>query len=175
MFSKGHVFWLFGHSGAGKTTLSQVLASALREKGHPVLELDGDVLRSGLCAGLGFTKEARHENLRRSANVAALSLRSGISVVAAFITPLEENRTAISSIIAGPALSFVYLDAPVSVCQLRDPKGIYAAARIGRVPEMTGMSSPFEPPQKFDLRLDTADRSLEICSKELIDFALRKL
>jgi adenylyl-sulfate kinase len=168
---RGHVIWLFGLSGAGKTTLGRLLATALRARQVPVLEIDGDIVRSGLCKGLGFSDEDRTENLRRSAEVAALAIDSGLWVVAAFITPSESQRALIARIIGRDSLSLAFLDASLDVCAARDVKGLYARAKGGQLPQMTGVSSAFEVPQEPDLTLHTGEVSTQACIAQLLDFA----
>jgi adenylyl-sulfate kinase len=143
----GHVFWLFGLSGAGKTTLARGLQhELLADAGREVLMLDGDRLRFGLCRDLKFSQEDRMENLRRAAEVAKLGLESGLSVVAAFITPLEIHRCSVQEIIGANAISMIFVHAPLAVCQQRDVKGLYAKANSGSIHNMTGLGSAFEPP-----------------------------
>lgn len=169
-----HVFWLFGLSGAGKSTLATLLIEELRRRGVSVLALDGDVLRSGLCKGLGFSDEDRAENLRRAAEAARLGLQSGLFVVASFITPLESHRRLVAKIL-DPNLSFVHVSAPVEVCQARDVKGLYAGAKAGKVTQMTGISAKFEPPSRMELTLETAQQSVDSSGRELIEFARQRL
>jgi len=166
--ARGHVFWMFGLSGAGKTTLANLLVAALREAGRPVLALDGDTLRAGLCSGLGFSAAGRAENLRRAAEVARLAVDSGLNVVASFITPLEEHRQLVTGIVGAEALSLIFLQAPLDLCQHRDVKGLYRQANRGQVGQMTGLTSPFEPPTRADLVLDTANRTPEHCLTQLL-------
>lgn len=169
--SRGHAFWLFGLSGAGKTTLANLLIEALREAGKPVLALDGDRLRAGLCSGLGFSEAGRTENLRRAAEVARLAVDSGLIVVASFITPLDEHRQLVTGIIGAEPFSLIFLQAPLDLCQHRDVKGLYKKASLGQLGQMTGLSSPFEAPARADLVLDTATRSPEHCLTQLLAYA----
>lgn len=173
--NRGHVFWLFGLSGAGKTTLARQLAADLRAAAHPVLELDGDRLRAGLCRGLGFSEDERAENLRRAAEVAQLGVDSGLVVVAAFITPLAANRAEIARIIASDALSFVFVDAPLDVCRQRDVKQLYAAAARGVVAKFTGVSARFEPAEDAALHLQSGRESVAESSARLRLFAQQQL
>ncbi|ACB77216.1 adenylyl-sulfate kinase [Opitutus terrae] len=170
-----HVFWLCGLSGAGKSTLAARLATALRARAIPVLELDGDRLRGGLCAGLGFSDADRSENLRRAAETAKLGVSSQLCVVASFITPLENQRQLIARTIDRDCLSFVFLDAPLDVCRARDVKGLYARAKTGAVPHMTGLTSAFEPPRNADLTIETSRETIDRCSERLVAFALTRL
>ena len=170
-----HVFWLFGLSGAGKSTLATRLGDSLRDDGNPVLMLDGDALRAGLCAGLGFSDAGRAENLRRAAETAKLALQSQLCVVASFITPLAANRALVRSVVPHSSLSFIYLNAPLEVCVARDVKGLYARANAGGVKHMTGISSGFEPPAAADLVLDTSRDSVDASAARLLDFARDRL
>jgi adenylylsulfate kinase-like enzyme len=131
------------------------LIQTLRRQKIPVLTLDGDVLRSGLCRGLGLSEPDRMENLRRAAVVARLGTDFGICVIAPFNTPLESHRQLIKEIIGGDQASMIFADAPPEVCRQRDVKGPYARAEAGQIPQMAGVSSAFGIPAKIDLRLLT--------------------
>lgn len=172
---KGHVFWLCGLSGAGKSTLATALITSLRNRGLPVLALDGDALRNGVCQGLGFTAADRAENLRRAAGIARLAADSGLCTVASFITPLQANRQMAEEILGRADWSLVFVDAPLAVCQQRDVKGLYSRAHQGDVPQMTGLSSPFEVPPGADLLIRTAEESPADSSAKLLAFALARL
>jgi adenylyl-sulfate kinase len=173
--SPGHVFWLCGLSGAGKSTLADALIATLRTRGIPVLALDGDALRNGVCQGLGFSAADRMENLRRAAGIARLAANSGLCTVASFITPFEANRQMVAEILGRSGFSLVFVDAPLAVCQQRDVKGLYSRANQGNVPQMTGLSSPFEPPTRADLVVRTAEESPGESSARLLAFALARL
>lgn len=171
----GHVFWLFGLSGAGKSTLADSLALALRAGGRPVLTLDGDALRAGLCRGLGFSDTDRAENLRRAAEAAKLGASSSLCVVASFITPQKSYRDMVNGIVGRDHLSLIYVDAPLEVCRQRDVKGLYARAQAGQVTQMTGLSSSFEAPTGADLVIPTAEEGIAASSARLLDFARARL
>lgn len=173
--AQGHVFWLCGLSGAGKSTLATALIARLRGRGVPVLALDGDALRTGVCAGLGFSAADRAENLRRAAGIARLAADSGLCTVASFITPLQANREMVDGILGRSGWSLVFVDAPLAVCQQRDVKGLYSRANQGNVPQMTGLSSPFEPPAAAELVIRTAEESAAASSARLLEFALTRL
>ncbi len=166
-----HVFWLFGLSGAGKSTLAGRLAAHLRAAHAPVLALDGDTLRGGLCTGLGYSDSDRAENLRRAAECAKLGLESGLCVVASFITPLQAHRDLVTKIVGRERLSLIFVDAPLEVCRQRDVKGLYARAASGQVAHMTGIASGFEAPAAADCTVATADEPLEHSSTKLNAFA----
>ncbi|WGY71632.1 adenylyl-sulfate kinase [Burkholderia cepacia] len=166
----GGVLWLTGLSGAGKTTLADAVAERLRDRRvHPVV-LDGDRLRTGLNRDLGFTVQDRFENVRRIAEVAALTSESGALAIVAVISPLAAMRDAARAIV-GPAFREVYVSTPLACCEARDPKGLYAKARRGALPEFTGVSAPYEPPVEADLTIDTGRESLGACVDTLLQFA----
>ena len=153
--------WLTGLSASGKSTLAFALESRLIKLGHACYVLDGDNIRHGLNSDLDFTKEGRAENIRRVAEVARLMNDAGLIVIAAFISPLISDRTIARSIIGEDSFLQVYLSTSLSVCESRDPKGLYLKARSGDVKEFTGISSKYEPPFSPDLILDTHTVSLE--------------
>ncbi|WP_230962740.1 adenylyl-sulfate kinase [Burkholderia cepacia] len=165
------MLWLTGLSGAGKTTLADAVAAQLRDRSvHPVV-LDGDRLRTGLNRDLGFTMQDRFENVRRIAEVAALTSESGALAIVAVISPLAAMRDAARAIV-GPAFREVYVSTPLACCEARDPKGLYAKARSGVLPEFTGVSAPYEPPVEADLTIDTGRASFAMCVDALMRFAV---
>jgi adenylyl-sulfate kinase len=151
--------WLLGLSGAGKTTLSEVLADQLKVRGQQVVLLDGDVLRTGLNNNLGFSELDRAENVRRTAEVAKLFLNQGYWVIVALITPMESMRKT-NRIILGNAYFEVFVDTPLSICQDRDPKGLYAKVKNEGLKNFTGIDSPFEFPILADLVVKTENLSV---------------
>ena len=153
--------WLTGLSGAGKTTVAQALAQALKAQGRPVAVLDGDQLRHGLNRDLGFTPEDRHENIRRTAEVARLMNGAGLTVIAAFISPYRADRAMASAIIGATHFIEVHVSTPLAVCEARDPKGLYEKARAGQLAQFTGVSAPYEAPLAAALTLDTGALALE--------------
>ena len=154
--SAGSTVWLTGLSGSGKSSLAVLAEQQLIAGGRPAFVLDGDNLRLGLNADLGFTLEDRTENLRRIAHVAALLAEAGLVVLVPTISPLAEHREQARAIhdVAGVEFREVYLDTPVEVCERRDPKGLYAKARAGLIRDFTGIDSPYEVPDHPDLRLN---------------------
>ncbi len=140
------VIWLYGLSGAGKTTLAVALERQLTAAGHTVARLDGDQVRAGLNRGLGFSDADRSENLRRVAEVARLLVQSGVIAVCSFITPLQRQRELVREIIGPADLIDIHVDASFATCASRDPKGLYARAQADQVPQFTGRDSAFEPP-----------------------------
>ncbi|MDW3686638.1 adenylyl-sulfate kinase [Cupriavidus sp. CV2] len=147
--------WVTGLSGAGKTTLSHALHKRMLAAGHPVLLLDGDEMRAALNRDLGFSPEDRTENIRRAAEVAWLANRSGLWVVAAFISPLRSQRQQAREIIGGDAFLEVFLSASFAMCSQRDAKGLYAKASAGQISQFTGLSAPYEAPLAPDVEIDT--------------------
>jgi adenylyl-sulfate kinase len=168
-------FWLCGLSGAGKSTLAASLTASLRSRGIPVLELDGDALRAGVCSGLGFSAADRLENLRRAACIARLGAQSGLCTVASFITPLEVHRQLIRQVVGAEHVALVYMDASYAICRQRDVKGLYARAASGHVPHFTGLTDAFEPPARADLVLHTGAETPEQSAATLLAFALTRL
>ena len=164
--------WLTGLSAAGKSTLAYALERALIDLGHACYVLDGDNVRHGLNRNLGFSHEDRTENIRRIAEVARLMNDAGLIVITAFISPYRADRAAACAIIESNRFLEVYVSTSLSVCESRDPKGLYIKARKGQVTEFTGISSPYEEPELPDLVIDTAQLTLDQAVKRLISLAL---
>ena len=171
--SRPAVYWMTGLSGAGKSTVASLAEKMLIDAGHAAVMLDGDTVRTGLCRGLGFSPEDRHENLRRIAECAKLLALSGQIVIVCAISPTAESRRQAREIVS-PAAAFseVYVKADVEVCAARDPKGLYKKAFAGESENFTGVSAPYEEPEAPDLILDTAKNSAEACAGMLADRAL---
>ncbi|MGQ0481838.1 MAG: adenylyl-sulfate kinase [Pseudonocardia sp.] len=172
--SVGATVWFTGLSGSGKSSVAVLAERKLLAAGRPAYVLDGDNLRLGLNADLGFSMADRTENLRRIAHVACLLAEAGLVVLVPTISPLAEHRELARSIHAGAGIDFreVYLDTPLAVCEERDPKGLYARARAGEIAEFTGISSPYEPPTHPDLRL-AHDRPPDELADRLVEVACR--
>ncbi len=166
---KAVTIWLTGLSGSGKSTIASALMTPLAEQGRPCWVLDGDVLRQGLNRDLGFSREDRSENIRRTAEVARLMNDAGVTVIVALISPFRQDRATARSTIGSDRFVEVFVDTPLDVCESRDPKGLYAKARSGQVPEFTGISSPYEPPDGPDLHLRTATTSPEESARKVAD------
>jgi len=166
--------WLTGLSGSGKSTLATELERQLIDAGRACYMLDGDNVRAGINRDLGFGAEDRRENIRRIAEVARLMNDAGLVTVTAFISPYRADRDMARQIIGLERFIEVYVAAPIEVCEKRDPKGLYAKARKGEIPEFTGISAPYEAPEKPDVVVDTAKSAVEECVRQLLDAVLGK-
>ena len=173
----GGVIWLTGLSGAGKSTLAIAAEDHLFRKGYLVYALDGDNVRHGLNATLGFSPEDRAENIRRVGEVAALFAEAGFIVLTAFISPYRSDRErarAAAERASPRAFHEVYVQAPLAVCEARDPKGLYRRARAGEIADFTGVSAPYEPPDAPAFTVDTGDRPVAQSVQGLIDYIERQ-
>lgn len=157
----GAVLWFTGLSASGKSTLAHAVEEALYQMGCRTFVLDGDNVRHGLNKDLGFSLEDRDENLRRVGEAAKLFLEAGTIVLAAFISPLRKEREMLRSLMPHGDFLEIYCEAPIELCEQRDPKGLYEKARRGEIKEFTGISSPYEPPIKPELAINTAELTLE--------------
>jgi len=168
------IFWLYGRSGAGKTTLGRMLVQGLEERGLKAVMLDGDELRSGLCSDLGFGEEARNENHRRAAEMAKLIAKRGIVVIAATMAPQYPQRDIINEAL-GDATRWVFVDATYEVCAERDPKGLYQKAADGDIEKFKDF--PFDEPRSSELalHLNTMEMSEVECYQKLLRFTLAEL
>lgn len=169
------VVWFTGLSGSGKSTMANRLEKRLFREGISTYSLDGDNIRSGLNKGLGFSREDRHENNRRIAEVAKLFVDAGIVTVAAFISPLEEDREQAKDIIGKENFVEVFVNTPLEVCEERDVKGFYEKARKGEIKNFTGISSPYESPENPDFEIKTVEESAEEAIERLYQFLQQKL
>ncbi len=167
--AKGFTLWFTGMSGAGKSTLSAPMVERLRALGKQVELLDGDVVRTNLSMGLGFSKEDRDINVRRIGFVANLLSRNGVVAVTAAISPYRAIRDEVRALVTGDGAAFVevYVHCPLEVLARRDVKGLYKQALAGEIPSFTGVSDPYEPPLKPEVVVDS--------SKETVDESLDKI
>jgi len=152
---RSRVIWMTGLSGAGKTTLAKHLEEALSDKGYLTQVLDGDNIRSGINNNLGFSDSDRYENIRRIAEISKLFLNCGVITINCFISPTNEIREMARRIIGGEDFIEVYVNAPLGVCEERDVKGLYTRARRGEIADFTGITSPFEAPERPDVEIRT--------------------
>ena len=158
---KGVMLWFTGLSGSGKSTVAVALERELHRRGRLCRILDGDNIRTGINANLGFSEADRKENIRRIAEVSKLFVDTGIITIAAFISPTEEMRQMAAEIIGRNDFKEIYISTPLEECERRDVKGLYAKARLGEIRNFTGISAPFEVPMNPDLSIDTSAVSLE--------------
>lgn len=165
---KGRVIWMVGLSGSGKSTLARAAENSLHQQGKVTMLLDGDNLRTGVNNNLGFSQEDRQENIRRAAEVAKLFSQCGIVTICSLISPTESIRQMAKGII-GESYFEVFVHCPLEVCEERDVKGLYAKARRGEIRDFTGISSPFEEPQKPDLKVSTHQQSIEESHQLLVN------
>jgi bifunctional enzyme CysN/CysC len=166
--------WLTGLSASGKSTIALELEKAMISQGHLCYILDGDNVRHGLNRDLGFSMEDRRENIRRIAEVAALMNEAGLVVVTAFISPYREDRQSAREIIGDQAFIEVFVDAPLEVCEQRDPKGLYKKARAGEIRQFTGISDVYEPPENAEIVLRTDQLQPAQAAQRVIDDLLAR-
>ena len=155
----GVCVWLTGLSGAGKSTTAEALVHLLEDEGRTVTLLDGDVVRTHLSAGLGFSREDRNVNIRRIGFVASEIVRHGGIVIVAAVSPYRATRGEVRAMIGTARFVEVFVDTPLEVCERRDVKGLYRLARCGELRGLTGVDDPYEPPDAAELVLGTVDRS----------------
>lgn len=167
---KGVTLWFTGLSGSGKSTIAVAAEAALREQGRLTYILDGDNVRQGLNSNLGFSPEDRTENIRRIGEVSKLFTDAGVIVLTAFISPYREDRDQVREIMAGGDFLEVHVSADVETCEGRDVKGLYKKARAGEIPNFTGISAPYEAPEKPELVVDSAAQSVEESVAQLLGF-----
>ena len=166
------IIWFTGLSGSGKSSIANILEKKLQSQGKHTITLDGDNIRHGLNRDLGFTAADRVENIRRVGEVAKLMLNSGLICITSFISPFESERNMVRSLMSENEFIEVFVDTPLSVCEERDVKGLYAKARSGKIPNFTGISSPYEEPKNPEIRIDTTKVSAEEAADQIIDFII---
>ena len=166
----GVTVWMTGLSGSGKSTIAYSAEEMLIRAGRAAYVLDGDNLRHGLNSDLGFGTADRSENVRRVGEVARLLADAGLVVLAPVISPFASDRKMVREAHEQASLAFVevFVDAPLEVCEQRDPKGLYARARAGEISDMTGLDSPYEPPESPDLRLDSGGSTPEELARRVV-------
>ncbi|HEX8964248.1 MAG TPA: adenylyl-sulfate kinase [Rhodocyclaceae bacterium] len=160
--------WFTGLSGAGKSTLAHAVEEALHRQGRRTFVFDGDNVRHGLCADLGFSPPERSENLRRVGEMARLFVEAGTIALTAFISPMREDRERVRQIVGAPDFVEVFVSCPLAVCEQRDVKGMYRRARAGEIKDFTGISAPYEAPEAPALTLDTSVLSLGQCVERVM-------
>jgi adenylylsulfate kinase len=167
---KGCTVWLTGLSGSGKSTLANLLEKSLWERGIRSFVLDGDNVRHGLNKDLGFSPADRTENIRRIGEVAKLFTEAGVINSTAFISPYRADRDLVREIMEDGDFVEVLVDCDLDECEKRDPKGLYKKARAGEIPEFTGISAPYEAPEKPELTINTTSQSPEDSLAEIIGY-----
>lgn len=172
---KGKVVWLSGLSGSGKTTIAKGVEKELHQRGFICQVLDGDNIRSGINNNLGFSLDDRLENIRRIAEVSKLFINCGIITINSFISPTEKIRNIAKEIIGEDNFIAVYVNAPVSVCEERDVKGLYKKARAGEIKDFTGVNTAFEPVVNPDVEVFTDKMCVEDSVQKIIDFILPRI
>lgn len=172
---KAKVIWFTGLSGSGKTTLASMLEKRLFELNYFCQILDGDNVRSGINKNLLFTDKDRMENIRRIAEVSKLFMNCGIILLCAFISPTNEIRQMAKEIIGEDDFLEVFIDAPLEVCEQRDPKGLYKKARAGEIKNFTGISAPFETPQSPFLRVENTNPNIDETVKLMLQEILPEI
>lgn len=164
------ILWFTGLSGSGKSTLSHAVEDMLYKQGVRTFVLDGDNVRKGLCKDLGFTDRDRTENIRRIGEISKLMMQAGVITLSAFISPFIKDRQLVRELVGPDEFIEIYCDAPLSVCEMRDVKGLYKKARQGLIPDFTGISSPYERPANPEITLDTASLTVNECSTRVIEY-----
>jgi len=158
---KGVVLWFTGLSGSGKSTLAYALEERLIKMKHLSYVLDGDNIRHALNSDLDFTPESRHENIRRVAEVASLFANAGLVTIVSFISPFSKDRESAKNVIGKERFFEIFVDVPIQECEKRDPKELYKKARMGKIPNFTGISSPYEKPLSPSFTIKNVDIKIE--------------
>jgi adenylylsulfate kinase len=168
------ILWFTGLSGSGKSTLSYAVEDSLYELGCRTFVIDGDNVRHGLCADLGFSNQDREENIRRVGEVAKLFTEAGVITLTAFISPFRADRDRVRSLVPAADFIEIYCDCPLEICEQRDVKGLYKRARAGEIKDFTGISSPYEAPANPELVVQTGTQPLEACVAEVLVLLVSK-
>ena len=167
---KGALLWFTGLSGAGKSTIANTVDHLLHGLGKHTMVLDGDNIRMGLNKNLGFSPEDRTENIRRIGEVGKLFVEAGVITTTAFISPYKADRDQVRAILAEGEFVEILVKASVETCEARDPKGLYKKARAGEIKEFTGISAPYEEPEKPELVLDSDNKGIDELAREVVDY-----
>lgn len=165
---KGVTLWFTGLSGSGKTTIAKEVEKQLKEQGYKVERLDGDEVREYLCRDLGFSKEDRDENIRRVSYVAKLLTKNDIITLCCFVSPYRKAREEARKLI-GEFIE-IFVNAPLEVCEERDVKGLYAKARAGEIEKFTGISDPYEPPEKPEIIINSNLEPVVVSAEKVMSF-----
>ena len=168
------ILWFTGLSGSGKSTIANAVESRLLALQKHTYLLDGDNIRMGLNKGLGFSDEDRVENIRRIGEVAKLFVDSGLIVLTAFISPFKQDRQSVRELVDKGEFIEVFVDTPLSICESRDPKGLYKKARSGKIASFTGISSMYEEPEQVEIHIQTNKVSIDEASQKVIEYLQNK-
>lgn len=168
------ILWFTGLSGSGKSTLAHAVEDRLFKMGCSTFVFDGDNVRHGLCADLGFSQEDRHENIRRIGEMCKLFIHAGVISLTAFISPFRVDRQRVRQMVNTGDFIEIYVSASIDVCESRDVKGLYKKARAGKIKDFTGISSPYEEPIYPDLEVDTGGQSLEESVDRVIGYLVSR-
>ncbi|MBU2925761.1 adenylyl-sulfate kinase [Colwellia sp. 1_MG-2023] len=168
------LLWYTGLSGSGKSTVANAVDALLFKLGCHSYLLDGDNVRHGLNGDLGFTDEDRVENIRRISEVSKLFLDAGLIVSTAFISPFTEDRARARAKLENGEFIEVYIDTPISVCEQRDPKGLYKKARAGEIKDFTGIDSTYDVPQSPEIHVKTAELSIQECAEQIVHYLIEQ-
>jgi adenylylsulfate kinase len=171
---KSAILWFTGLSGAGKSTLAHAVEERLYQLACRTFVMDGDNVRHGLCADLGFSEEGRKENIRRVGEAAKLFMEAGVIVLTAFISPFRSDRSRVRKLVPHGEFLEVYCRCPIEICESRDVKGLYKRARAGEIKDFTGISSPYEEPVTPELDVDTGVLPLEDSVARVIDMLVER-
>ncbi len=169
---QGFVLWFTGLSGSGKSTVTNVLVPALKDRGVKIEVLDGDIVRTNLSKGLGFSKEDRDINILRVGFVANLLARNGLAACCACISPYAAIRNKVRGQVEGDGGRFIeiFMDTPLETCEERDVKGLYKKARAGEIKQFTGIDDPYEEPENPEIRLVTSGKTPEESARKILDY-----
>lgn len=171
---KPALLWYTGLSGSGKSTVANAVDALLFKLGCHSYLLDGDNVRHGLNGDLGFSDEARIENIRRISEVAKLFLDAGLIVSTAFISPFASDRALAKAKLEAGEFIEVFIDTPISVCEQRDPKGLYKKARAGEIKDFTGIDSTYDVPSSPQIHVKTAEQSVEQCAEQIVGYLIEQ-
>jgi adenylylsulfate kinase len=171
---KAVILWFTGLPSAGKSTLAHYVEEKLHRLGCSLMVLDGDNVRHGLCSDLGFSNKDRTENIRRIGEMSKLFIEAGVITLTAFISPIQSDRERARNLVAKEDFIEIYCQCSLKTCEERDVKGLYKLAREGKIEEFTGISSPYEPPSNPELVIDTEQKTIEECGRNILDFLSEK-
>jgi len=171
---KPALLWFTGLSGSGKSTLANLIEQELFSRGLHTMILDGDNIRGGLNSDLDFGEASRKENIRRLSEVSKLFLDAGVVVLTAFISPFREDRTMARERVGSANFIEIFVDCPLEICESRDVKGLYAKARQGKIPNFTGIDSPFESPESPEVHVHTDKETIKQCVDKILQVVLQK-